>query len=89
MAVKLEGTISRYIGLSTDDKPGKGKVGEGLEIIEQEIRAGSSFLETDTGRIWRYDGQDWQFHIPEDAQLHLLELIYGQLHTINERLELL
>ena len=48
MAVRLEGSIRRYIGTSADQKP------------TAEVRAGSSFMETDTGRIARYNGESWQ-----------------------------
>lgn len=47
MAVRLEGTIKRFIGSATDEKP------------TIDVPAGSSFLETDTGIIARYDGRTW------------------------------
>ena len=94
MAVKLSGTIRRFIGLSTDAKPFVGQTIEGLNsdhgVIEaNDLPPGSSFLETDTGRIWRYDGQDWKVFIAEDAQQQVLEMIYAELHTIRETIQLL
>ena len=47
MAVRLEGPVKRYIGSSTDDKP------------MDDIPSGSSFLETNTQDIFRFDGRMW------------------------------
>ena len=56
MAVKKEATIARFIGLSTDEKP----VWDTEDAdTRRKLPAGSSFLEKDTGEIWRFDGQDW------------------------------
>ena len=46
MAVVLVGIIRQYIGLSTDTKP-------------SGIPAGSTFLESDTRRLFVYDGSAW------------------------------
>ena len=89
MAPKLEGSIHRYIGLSTDAKPVVGQTIEGNDVTSQDIPAGSSFMETDTGRIFRYDGADWQVFIAEDAQQQVLEMIYAELVTIRETIQLL
>jgi hypothetical protein len=58
MAVRLETTIKRFIGLSTDDKP-----------IETDMPAGSSFLESDTGDIYRWDGESWKCGSATNAEL--------------------
>ena len=82
MAVKLEGSIQRYLGLSTDDKP-VGDFANG-EIIP----AGSSFMETDTGRIYRYNGEGWRFAEPADETAMLLTIIYLELQAIRAAVEL-
>ena len=96
MAVRLEGAIHRYIGLSTDAKPRPftggdensaplaGDMGEG-----QTLPAGSSFLETDTGLIYRWDGvSEWTAFSPADASGPLLAAILGELTAIREMVEL-
>lgn len=76
---RLEGTIKRFIGLSTDKKPRPGHVGEdGIALSSGDVPAGSSFLETDTGRICRFDGLDWVLHVPLDEQAATLDAILKQ-----------
>ncbi len=74
MAVKrlargLEGPTNRYIGLSTDEKPGPAEA-----LAPLDLPPGSSFLEADTGQIWRFDGRTWQHAPREDRVAELLEL---------------
>ena len=60
MAFQLESTIKRYIGTSADAKPVVG--GNDFDdstISSNDLPPGSSFLETDTGRIYRWDGSYW------------------------------
>jgi hypothetical protein len=53
MAVKLIGTIQRYIGLSTDTKP-------------TGVLVGSEFIEYNTGIVYTtYDGTNWTRFKPE------------------------
>lgn len=59
MAVKLEHSVRRYLGLSTDTKPTVGTYLDGVEIEARHLSPGSSFLETDTGRIYRWNGEEW------------------------------
>ena len=61
MAIKLEGTIRRFIGASTDAKPKPGSFFDGRTLEAADVTAGSSFLETDTGRIYRWDGESWAY----------------------------
>ena len=82
MTVKLEGSISRYIGLSTDTKP-VGDFANG-EIVP----VGSSFLETDTGRIYRWNGAHWNFAEPTDETTALLTVIYLELRAVRATIEL-
>lgn len=82
MAVKLEGSIRRYVGLSTDTKP-TGYTGATLDSIP----AGSSFLESDTGDIWRWNGSEWMAH-ESDRASEWLAAIYGELRQLRELTEL-
>ena len=84
MAVRLEGSIKRWIGLSTDDKPALGHYSDGVIVTDGDLPAGSSFLETDTGRIYRWDGREWGVHIPENQNEELLTSILLELASIKE-----
>ena len=66
MAVKKEATIARFIGLSTDEKPFIGQNinregGSVYLVAANDLPAGSSFLESDTGRIFRWNGVEWTY----------------------------
>ncbi len=78
MAVKLEGTISRFIGLSNDIKP----ITESDEPPARHIAPGSTFLESDTGRIYRWDGRNWMYPDEVDASVSLLGAIYQELYRL-------
>jgi len=78
MAVKLEGSINRYLGLSTDSKP-VGDFASG-----QIIPVGSSFMETDTGRIYRWNGGGWKYAEPSDETAALLTVIYLELQELRQ-----
>lgn len=85
MAVQLEGSIKRWIGLSSDTKPYLGLQADGTTTLTaQDIPAGSSLLETDTGRIYRWDGTFWSVHIPADAQAEYFQAILFELASIKE-----
>ncbi len=81
MAVKLEGSLNRHIGLPSDTKPTPDETGETLP-------AGSSFLETDTGRIWRWSGSAWTHYAARDEQAALLSVIYLELQNLRAALTL-
>ena len=70
----LETTTKRFIGLSSDTKP-------------SDAPAGSSYLETDTGLIWRWDGHNW--HNLEHRQVSqvLAEEMLAALWRIRDALE--
>ena len=72
--VRLEGTIKRYIGASTDEKP------------TEEIPPGSSFLETNTGAVWRFDGRVWIVAPSGEAVSALLEVVISLLVDVREAL---
>ncbi len=76
--VTLEGTIQRYIGLSTDVKPIEFTPGHPLP-------AGSSFFETDTFRISRFDGSSWY---QEKVQNIISGELLAEQKRTNELLEL-
>ena len=93
MTVKLEGTIKRFIGLSTDRKPAIGwnprdDAGVELTLTATDLPAGSSFLETDTGTIWRWNGSTWTASPVDNALAEWLGLIYGELVKLRELKEL-
>ena len=72
--VRLEGTIKRYIGTSTDEKP------------TEEIPPGSSFLETNTGSVFRYDGRVWIVAPGGETVSALLEVMVSLLVDVREAL---
>jgi len=82
MAVHLESTIKRFIGTSGDVKPGV------PADRDESIPAGSSFLEVDTGRIYRWDGLGWVVAAPLDEQTSWLALIAQQLAVLQRQLAL-
>ena len=79
MGVALETTIKRYVGLSTDTKP--------YPSLAETLPAGSSFLESDTGKIYRWDGS-WKFGAVADESAYTLALILTELSTIRMLVEL-
>ena len=66
MTVKLESTIKRYIGLSTDDKPTPGEYSDAAArvLTAEDVPPGSTFKD-DRGRISTWNGSDW--HEPSAA----------------------
>ena len=77
MALKLEAHQHRYIGLSTDPKTTEG------------IPVGSTIFETDTKRLFVFDGRDWLNKGVESLTDSLLaDLIQAQRET-NDLLTLL
>src|SRR3990167_3095343 len=94
MAVTLEGAIKRFIGLSTDVKPLPGQRGDLADasapaLPAADLPAGSSFFETDTWRIARYDGAGWRYEETNDAMARKIdELLQAQRET-NELLAMI
>lgn len=78
--VRLEGTIKRFIGTSDDTKPGV------PSNRDEELPAGSSFLEVDSGKIYRWDGLGWVVYSALDEQSEWLSLIAQQLAVIQRQL---
>ena len=94
MAVRLEGSIKRFIGLSTDEKPVLGTSqlddrGHEVEITARDLPPGSSFMESDTGRVLRWTGELWAFPATNgDEQGQWLALLYEEMHSLRELVEL-
>ena len=63
----VEGSIKRYIGTSRDQKPGELRG-------DESIPAGSSYFETDTWRIARYDGAMWRYEAENPVLAELGEI---------------
>lgn len=85
MTVRLETTIKRYIGLSTDEKPTPGQpFGEKDALTSADVPAGSTFLATDSNEIWHWDGREWV--VGEGPEVRELKEIKGLLGAILERL---
>lgn len=85
--VKLQSYLPRWVGLSTDTKPGIGVQPDGSTIVSADLPTGSTFLELDSGRFYRFDGYgDWVAGEPEDKTGELLEAVLIKLHAIHETL---
>lgn len=80
MAVYLETSTRRYIGASTDTKP----VLLADPAGDKAMPVGSSFLENDTGKIFRWDGVEWKHYEAIDEQVQTLQLILAELTELRE-----
>ncbi len=78
MASQLEGSIKRWIGLSSDTKPGAGAQPDGSTTAYADIPIGSSFLESDTGTSYRWTGTAWVSPQPDDRVVQLLTQILDE-----------
>lgn len=85
MAVKFESSIKRLLGLSTDTKPKVGVQFDGVEITAKDLPVGSSFLEEDTGHIWRWNGLEWTH--PKDVVSTDLEIVLAEVRDVKQLLE--
>ena len=81
MAVYLETSTRRYIGASLDTKP---VVLADPALGDKPMPMGSSFLENDTGKIFRWDGFSWKHYEAIDEQLQMLQLILAELTELRE-----
>lgn len=89
MAVTLEGTTRRYIGRSIDVKPRPGLTGaDGVTPTALDILAGSTFLEHDTGVVYRWNGNDWTIPSTQDGALLLLGELLLEARAIRSGIEL-
>ena len=71
--MRLETTIKRYIGSSTEQKP---------ELAQSD--AGSSFMEENTGRIARWTGREWVYPPIGETETDLLHVVLERLDTLVE-----
>ena len=89
MAVKLESTIKRWFGDSTDPKPAPGLVqANGNTIGVADVPVGSAFFEEDTGRVYRWNGSSWTIPSVQDETLLVLEEILLEQRAIRSGIEL-
>ena len=102
MAVREVGVIAkRFTGLSTDQKPyvgqedlrtataADGAVVASIHVLTgADVPGGSEFLETDTGRTFRWNGSTWiRVTEPEDP-VPVLRQIAGTLVDLKDYLML-
>jgi len=72
MAVSLINNIQRYQGLIADTKPTSG------------VLTGAEYFETDSGRIWKYDGSSWKIYRQDIDQKTFsqctLDILHHEIH---------
>lgn len=78
MAVKQLSQYERYVGLSTDEKPTTG------------VSVGSTFLESNTSKMFVFDGTQWKEKVQHVAgiSLNAEQEIQGDVETIKDDLAL-
>lgn len=87
MTVRLEATIKRYIGHSTDTRPRPGvSQPDGTTLKIADLPPGSSFLEEDTGRVFRWDGTFWAAAPVDETQVELLAAILREFRALRAEL---
>lgn len=84
--VRMESSIKRYIGHSSEQKPRPGALLEdGTVITFEDLKVGSSFLEEDTGFISRWTGIVWSEPVVEAAEeLEVLNQILAEMRAARE-----
>ena len=76
MAVTQLGVRSVYAGLKSDTKP--------VTSLDGKVGTGATFIETDTGREFFWDGYRWTLHA-EDANLGvLLRAVLEEIQELKE-----
>ena len=79
MAVKLVSQTQRYIGLSLATKPRFSNDAE-----EKPLGEGSTFLEADTGDMYRWNGTQWMKAETDDTTNDLLRAILLEAQLANK-----
>ena len=85
--MRLEATIKRYVGDSSETKPTPGwPQADGTTLLATDLPAGSSFLEEDTGLVSRWTGYIWtqSFPEPRNEELTVLLAILAELRAMRE-----
>lgn len=85
--MRLEATIKRYIGDSSERPPMPGDLlDDGTAITPGDLPAGSSFFLEDTGLIRRWTGQVWTegFPEPRNEELQVQLAILAELRAVRE-----
>ncbi len=85
--MRLESTIKRWIGDSTETKPRPGvEQPDGTTLEAWELPAGSSFYEENTGFISRWTGQVWTAPFPEprSEEVQVLIAILEEIRAARE-----
>ena len=87
---RLENSTARYIGTSVENKPAARGISIGSDGVESiiPIPPGSSFLETDTGHIFRFDGNAWVYSPASGDTEALLGAILAELTMLREAVQL-
>ena len=80
MATQLDGTIKRWIGISSDVKPVVGLNPDGTTLAASDLPPGSSFFESDTGTIFRWTGTGWVAPQPDTRIIELLTRILDEAY---------
>jgi hypothetical protein len=75
---RLEGTIRRSVGVSDEPKP--------RSTADDPIPAGSTFYETDTGELARFDGTDWRLPAVADEAGSVQAAMLLELRAIRHEL---
>ena len=84
--MRLETSIKRYIGSSTEQKPFPGLTVEGVEVKAGDLPPGSSFLEEDTGRIYRWTGGSWAAPPLSDPATDLISTVLVEVRALRKEI---
>ena len=87
MTVRLETSIHRYIGLSTDVKPEPGLIVDDRKVTAADVPVGSTFLDADTEERWHWTGLEWRAE--DSREVRALKENTGLLEEVVRQLTLL
>ena len=76
MTVKLYSAPRKYIGLKADTKP--------VTTDSETIPTGSTFEESDTGRLFRWNGYAWNLDVTESDDARILDALHSVLQEMQE-----
>ena len=78
---RLPSHTERYIGTDAERRALR-------PSTDNPLPPGSSFLATDTGEMWRWDGGQWAQTTPDNEQLAVLEALLAEVTRLRELVEL-